>query len=464
MSFPKYEAYKDSGVEWLGEVPEHWKVLPIKRDLEFLTSGSRGWAEYYSDDGSLFIRIGNLTRHGVQLDLSDIQRVAVPEGSEGERTRVRSGDVLFSITAYLGSVAVVPDSLEKAYVSQHVALARLFCKKLLPYWVAYITLSQLGKDYLASQGYGGTKIQLALDDVANLVATAPSLDEQRHIISFLDHETVRIDALIAEQQRLIELLKEKRQAVISHAVTKGLDPTAPLKDSGVEWIGEVPTHWRLAPLKYECSFLGGGTPSKENLEYWNGDIPWVSPKDMKTFWISDTADKITKAAVTESSTNMVSSGALLLVVRSGILQRTIPVAINRVPVTLNQDMKALCFHEFNMAEFISYFIKGLEASILLEWRKQGATVESIEFEYLANTIILVPPIIEIDAILNRLRLIDAQYDVLQNESLVSITFLQERRSALISAAVTGKIDVRGWQAPASAAPASTLVPLRGIKN
>ena len=123
---------KDSGVEWLGEVPDHWDLILLKRDLNFLTSGSRGWAEHYSDEGSLFIRIGNLTRESTLLDLSDIQRVIVPSGSEGERSRLRGGDLLFSITAYLGSVAVVPDDLEPAYVSQHVALARLRRRRLQP--------------------------------------------------------------------------------------------------------------------------------------------------------------------------------------------------------------------------------------------------------------------------------------------------------------------------------------------
>src|SRR5438105_4447450 len=106
MSFPRYSNYKDSGVDWLGEVPVHWNILPIRRDLDFMTVGSRGWAGNYSETGELFIRISNLTRDGVRLDLSDIQRVVVPAGSEGLRTKVQKGDVLFSITAHLGSVAV----------------------------------------------------------------------------------------------------------------------------------------------------------------------------------------------------------------------------------------------------------------------------------------------------------------------------------------------------------------------
>ncbi|WMJ08135.1 restriction endonuclease subunit S [Nitrosomonas sp. sh817] len=214
---------KDSGIEWLGEVPEHWEVMPLKRDLVFLTSGSRGWADHYSDDGAIFIRISNLTRDSIKLELSDIQRVAVPIGTEGERTRVRPGDIMFSITAYLGSVAVAHEKLEAAYVSQHVALARLGHRYLLPEWVGYVSLSIVGKTYLETQGYGGTKIQLSLDDVANLLMTVPSINEQSAITAFLDRETTKIDELINEAKKAIELLKERRTALISAAVTGKID-------------------------------------------------------------------------------------------------------------------------------------------------------------------------------------------------------------------------------------------------
>ena len=214
---------KDSGIEWLGEVPTGWSIMPLKRDLAFLTSGSRGWAEHYSDEGALFIRIGNLTRDSICLDLSDIQRVTVPEGTEGERTKIQSGDILFSITAYLGSVAIVPDGIEPAFVSQHVALARLGKRHLCPEWVAYVALSSVGKTYLETKGYGGTKIQLSLDDVANLLITVPPLQEQIIIVAFLGTEIAKTDALVAEAQQAISLLKERRSALISAAVTGKID-------------------------------------------------------------------------------------------------------------------------------------------------------------------------------------------------------------------------------------------------
>jgi type I restriction enzyme, S subunit len=217
---------KDSGVEWLGEVPAHWDLMPLKRDLEFLTSGSRGWAEHYAEDGELFIRIGNLTRETTALDLSDIQRVKVPEGSEGERTKVRPGDLLFSITAYLGSVAIAPSDIETAYVSQHVALARLRQRRFLPDWVGLVTLSSIGKTYLETQGYGGTKIQLSLDDVANLPMTAPPIDEQADIVAFLEGEASKFEGLVAESKAAIDLLQERRSALISAAVTGKIDVRA----------------------------------------------------------------------------------------------------------------------------------------------------------------------------------------------------------------------------------------------
>lgn len=214
---------KPSGIEWLGDVPAHWSILPIKRDVKSLTSGSRGWAEHYAEDGELFIRIGNLTRDGIGLDLSDTQRVAVPTSAEGARTRTHAGDLLFSITAYLGSVAVVPKDLEPAYVSQHVALLRLRGQYVLPKWVAFCAKSAVGETYFNMQAYGGTKIQLSLDDVAEMPILVPSFDEQRAIIDFVVCESAKLDSLIFEAAHAVGILRERRAALISAAVTGKID-------------------------------------------------------------------------------------------------------------------------------------------------------------------------------------------------------------------------------------------------
>ncbi|MCA2990979.1 restriction endonuclease subunit S, partial [Gemmatimonas sp.] len=210
---------KDSGVEWLGAVPAHWDLNPLKRYIAFITSGSRGWADHYADKGDVFLRIANLTRETIRLDLDDVQRVQVPEGAEGERTRVESGDILFSITAYLGSVAVIPDSFEGGYVSQHVALVRVNKALLEPTFGAYAALSICGQTWFQRQSYGGTKIQLSLDDVRDLPIPVPPIEEQRSIVGFIEAELSRLEEMSAEAMRAVTILNERRAALITAAVT-----------------------------------------------------------------------------------------------------------------------------------------------------------------------------------------------------------------------------------------------------
>jgi type I restriction enzyme S subunit len=453
MSFPRYPAYKDSGVEWLGDVPEHWKVIEARREIAFLTSGSRGWAEYYSDEGPIFLRIGNLTRDSIHIDLEDIQRVSPPPGVEGDRTKVSSGDVLFSITAYLGSVAVVPQDLERAYVSQHVCLARLTGRRLLPEWLAYSVLSSTGKAYLESESYGGTKVQLALDDIKSFPLPLPSLDEQLALTSLLDHETAKIDALIAEQQRLIELLQEKRQAVISHAVTKGLNPDAPMKDSGVEWLGEVPEHWEVIPLKYLCSVLRDGThlpPSRVT-----AGIPLLSVRNIQedTFGLRDDDSCISEQDYLELCRSFIpSTGDTLLAIVGATMGKAAVV-----PDTLDR------FHIQRSLAIFRTIPKILKSNWLLRvfastgfkallWRHVGYSAQpGIYLGVLKDVGIPVPPKGEQQSIL---AMLDESLRI-HNEIMVvaveSIALLQERRSALISAAVTGQIDVRGLAPEAVAA-------------
>jgi type I restriction enzyme S subunit len=217
-------------------------------------------------------------------------------------------------------------------------------------------------------------------------------------------------------------------------------PYPKTKPSGVEWLGDVPEEWVLRPLKFFATFRGGATPSKDNVEFWNGDIPWVSPKDMKRARISDSIDHITEDAILQSSTSRIGVNSLLMVVRSGILQHTIPVAINDVAVTLNQDMRAVAPSRQCRTDFLYYWFVGNNAPLLLELGKQGATVESIEQEYLANTRILIPPLPEQHQIAAFLDRECGKLDALQAKQERLIELLKEKRQALISHAVTRGLD------------------------
>ncbi|ADU01811.1 restriction endonuclease subunit S [Mycolicibacterium gilvum] len=197
--------------------------VQLRRVIELVTSGSRGWGDYYSDAGVRFLRIGNLPRTDLAIR-GEVQLVDLPpDVTEGERTRLVVGDVLFSITAYLGSVAVVDDAWEGGYVSQHVALCRLDPLRANSRFVGWVMLTTDGQDQLRQGAAGGTKQQLGLDDIRELRVPLPLLDEQHRIVAFLDEQTSKIDTLIAETKVFIELSRERRTALITAAVTGQID-------------------------------------------------------------------------------------------------------------------------------------------------------------------------------------------------------------------------------------------------
>ena len=214
---------KDSGVEWLGEVPEGWVVTRAKNLFSFVTSGSRGWAEYYSDAGSLFFRIANLTRDTIEPKMESIQFVMPPVGSEGERSKIKLNDLLISITADLGSVCVADQSVANGYVSQHVSLCRPNSKVASSRWLGYVVLSDGTKEQFIGAGYGGTKIQLSLEDIREFWVATPPDEEQLEVARHIDEKLYQYAALIGKAELQIALLHERRTALISAAVTGKID-------------------------------------------------------------------------------------------------------------------------------------------------------------------------------------------------------------------------------------------------
>lgn len=425
--YKPYPVYKDSGVEWLGEVPEHWNLKRIK-DTALLVNGFPFASNKFNPErGVPLVRIRDINLHNPNVFFDgDVPKEAI----------INNGDILIGMD---GDFNVSYWNGGKAALNQRVACVRASHKVLQRFFYYLLPFNMKVVNDLT---YFTTVKHLSSEDILRTIYALPSNNELSRIVSFLDQETGKIDLLIEKQQAMIALLKEKRQAVISHAVTKGLNPDAPMKESGIEWLGVIPEHWKVSKVKFEARFDGGSTPSKDKLEYWNGDIYWVSPKDMKSRYISSSIDCITQLGQQASNLRNIPEGSVLMVVRSGILQRTIPVAITKTKVTLNQDMKALSFKSGAMAEYFTLMVEGLTSQLLFEWRKQGATVESIEMEYLENSAMPIPPINEIQNIVDYLEAQTKKIDTLIDKSQQAIELLKERKTALISAAVTGKIDVR----------------------
>jgi type I restriction enzyme S subunit len=202
----------------------------------------------------------------------------------------------------------------------------------------------------------------------------------------------------------------------------------------------APANWARKRFKYFGSFLGGGTPAKDRPEYWNGAIPWVSPKDMKASTIQDTEDHISLAAVAGSATRLVPPGALLMVVRSGILRHSVPTALNAVEVALNQDMRAFRSAADCSPRFVHYLVEGHQQLLLTMWRREGATVESLEAQLVENTMLALPDMRTQETIVAFLDRKTIAIDQLIRKKERLIELLHEKRLALITRAVTKGLD------------------------
>ncbi len=217
-----YPGYKDSGVEWLGELPEHWERCRLRNLVSVVTTGSRGWSSYASDTGPLFIRVTNLSRGSLQLRFDDIVRLDLPETSEAGRTCIEAGDILISVTAYIGSVGVAPGELGEAYVSQHVARCQPL-PQAYAMWLGYVLLSTVGQTHGQVSLYGGTKDGLSLDDVKNYPILLPPRREQEEIVRWIEEKLSSLVRIREKTKRLIDEVREYRTHLIADVVTGKLD-------------------------------------------------------------------------------------------------------------------------------------------------------------------------------------------------------------------------------------------------
>lgn len=216
---------KPSGIDWLGDVPEHWEVTRLRNIASRITSGSRGWSDYASNNGPIFLRVGNLTRASIGLRLSKVIKLNLPESVlvEASRTRVKPNDILLSITAFIGSVALVPTDICEAYVSQHVACCRLLPDTANAKWLAYVLLSSVGKTHGSLCMYGGTKQGLSLNDVKNHVILLPPREEQDLLAERIELDIGTVDQAIAAYQLEVAVVREYRDRLIADVVTGQVD-------------------------------------------------------------------------------------------------------------------------------------------------------------------------------------------------------------------------------------------------
>ncbi len=435
MSFPRYPAYKDSGVEWLGEVPEHWGIHPVV-NLAAVING-------YPFDSASFDPEGNYPLVRIR-DLNNTTTETRYMGEFVERAAISADDVIigmdgdFNVGRWLGS--------EPALLNQRMCCVRGRNQQITR-WLEYALPIPLKT--INDITYSTTVKHLASSQVEKTRMALPSTEELHATLAFLDRETAKIDALIAEQERLITLLAEKRQAVISHAVTKGLDPTVPMKDSGVEWVGEVPEHWELIKIKHAISALDQGwspqcenNPANEN-EWGVLKVGCVNGGEFNPAENKALPQDMTPApelGIRYSDLLISRANTRELVGSAAIAKRNYPNLL------LCDKLYRLRLHEgYADPEYVALYLSTPTARSWIEISASGASssMQNISQSVIRDMPMPRPSIDEQRVIVAKVEDVVHDTSRLINEGLRAITLLKERRAALISAAVTGKIDVRG---------------------
>lgn len=429
----RYSEYKDSGIDWLGEIPSRWSVIPVKRlyqrvkrtnfpDLELLS--------VYRDYGVIPKSSRDDNNNKESDDLTPYQLVKVDDL------------VMNKMKAWQGSIAV---SEYEGIVSPAYYVyspRKLHSEHVYSRYVHYLLRSPLYiSQYMArSKGIRVNQWDLDAEAFERVEILLPPKSEQEEIYSFLDRETSRINNLIAEKQTFINLLKEKRQALISHVVTKGLSPSVQMKDSGIEWIGEVPQHWQVIKFSHFVSIRNGQVdPTQE---------PWASYVLIAPNHIESASGKILKKETAKAQG--ADSGKYLCkkgeVIYSKIRPALAKACICQDDETIcSADMYPLSSDSRMIDEYLLWLILSNEFTRYAILESDRVAMPKINRESLAKIKFPVPPVGEQELALEFINKNTAKLEKLITETNSSIGFLKEHRTALISAAVTGKIDVRNYK-------------------
>lgn len=439
MSFPKYPAYKDSGVGWIGEVPIGWNIVPLKRIFSLKNGATPKSDQSDLWDGEItWITPADLNSEQPEI-ITHSKRTISAKGAESCAVSiVPKGSIIISTRAPIGSIGLSGIDLCTNQGCRSLVPDEGVSSKFFLYFL-YSAASEL-----QVLGKGTTFLELSSDSLASFPSCFPSLPEQQAIASFLDRECGKIDTLIAEQERLIALLAEKRQAVISHAVTKGLNPNAPMKDSGIPWIGMVPEGWEVHPLKNVASVQTGIAKGKEVIEQKSVQMPYLRVANVQDGYldlsevsrINIDRDQVERYLLRQGDVLMNEGGDFDKLGRGAIWHGEISPCIHQNHVFAVRPKSI-------MSEWVSAVIGSDYAKFYFMTRsKQSTNLASISSTNLMMLPIIVPSIDDQKTIVNFLGSKKSQFENLMNSANSIITLLKERRAALISAAVTGKIDVR----------------------
>ena len=420
-----YPKYMDSGVEWIGEVPEGWEVKKLKYSDKVIMGQSPSSDDY----NDLNVGFPFLQGNADFTSLYPNPRI----WCETAKKYAEKNDVLLSVRAPIGAVNIA---------DQKYGIGRGLCAirsiQSLPVLLFYFALSLNSE--LKRIGTGSTYTAISVVDVENIFIPNISSTEQKSIAAYLDHKTAQIDDLISKKQKLIELLKEERSAIINQAVTKGLNPDAPMKDSGVEWLGEIPEHWEVIRMRYVFNLLSGNGFPDHYQGKTEGDYPFykVSDINLNGINVSFANNYVTRANVVENGWTIIPEKSILLAKIGEALKKN-HRKINVSECLIDNNMLALVKrNNYYNTNYLYYLMLLID----MVWFINPGAIPSINLNKLRNIFVGIPEKSEQAAIAVYLDRKTTEIDQTISKIEKQIGLLKEFRTALISKVVTGKIDVR----------------------
>lgn len=433
---------KDSGVEWIGEIPEHWTLVRLKHLSEVQPSN----VDKHIYDDEILVLLCNYT--DVYYNEKINSKIPFKKGSvteaEYKKFILSKGDVILTKDSEsaddIGIPTFVEEDLEQVVCAYHLTQVKPRINKSEGAFLFRFIQSKGVRDHFEIEANGITRFGLGKASIENLLIPNPPFPEQTRIVAFLDDKTTKIDELIAKKERKIELLKEQRKALINQAVTKGLDPTVPMKDSGVEWIGEIPEHWEYVRLGHLSNIVRGASPRPAgDPELFNGDfMPWITVKDITS--VDNKYLYKTESFLTEegSKRSRIIKPETLLLSNSGATLG-VPI-ITKIEGCINDG--SVAFQSLNQKLNRDYLYHFLHSQTdLLRDQQSGYGQPNLNTEIVASIRIPLPPLNEQSAIISHIEEEMNQIQMATKFESKKIELLKEYRQALISEVVTGKVDV-----------------------
>ena len=420
----KYAEYKDSSVDWIGKVPIHWNIMRGKFIVKVLPGYAFYSKKFTSDEGISLIRIRDINNTSTEMNYS---------GSFNEEYVVNTGDILVGMD---GDFNVAKWKGERALLNQRVC--KIDGTNIMLSSYMYYLLSRPLK-LINDVCYATTVKHLSTSDIENSFFPVPTIQEQHAIVAYLNEKCNKIDGAIDVQKKKIDLLNELKQTIITNAVTKGLNPNAPMKDSGVEWIGEVPTHWEV--MKTSLAFLGigsGTTPSTSRKEYYTEEdgLYWLQTGDLNDGEITDTSKKITSLAADECNLKFYPTDSVVIAMYGATIGK---VGLLKISTSTNQACCVLPKSKRCIPAFAFYLFIGAKKQLLID--AMGGGQPNISQDIIKKLKVSIPPISEQRIIVDHIAVEVSKIDAQISKANRRIELLNELKQSIITEAVTGKIKV-----------------------